>query len=150
MRHADKEKYISELIDMTREGMEVDLPVSDNSMSPFLRDNRDSIYLKKPSEELKRGDMVLFRRSNGKYIMHRISKITEKGYYTVGDAQFFEEGPIKREQICGIVTKVRRKGECISKGDFVWDFYENVWSRIIKLRKPFLKFNWKIASMSIR
>lgn len=86
MRHADKEKYISELIDMTREGIEVDLPVSDNSMSPFLRDNRDSVYLKKPSEELKRGDMVLFRRSNGKYIMHRISKITENGYYTVGDA----------------------------------------------------------------
>ena len=53
----------------------------------------------------------------------------------MGDAQMEIEGPVKREQIFAIVTKARRKGKWIQKGNFWWEFFEHVWIRIIPLRR---------------
>ena len=51
--------------------------------------------------------------------MHRIWKILPEGYYIVGDAQTQIEGPVKREQIFALITKVRRKERWMKPGDFL-------------------------------
>lgn len=113
--------------------------VAGNSMSPFLIHERDSIYFKKPDRELKKGDMVFFQRKNGRYVMHRICKVKPEGYYIVGDAQSEIEGPVGREQIFAIITKVQRKGRWIEPGAFWWEFFEHIWICLIPVRRTLVK-----------
>ena len=134
MREVDTQEYVSVLKELVEEGHHVSLLISGSSMSPFLIHHRDTIYFKKPDRELKVGDMVFYRRGNGKYIMHRIRRIRPEGFYMIGDAQTEIEGPLQREQIFGLITAVERKGKRIQPGDFWWEFFARVWLRIIPLR----------------
>lgn len=135
MREVDAQEYIAVLRELIEEGHQVSLLISGSSMSPFLIHHRDTIYFKKPDRELKVGDMVFYRRGNGKYIMHRICRIRPEGFYMIGDAQWEIEGPLQREQIFGLITAVERKGKLIQPGDFWWEFFAKVWLRIIPLRR---------------
>ena len=59
------------------------LVVTGNSMLPFLVHKRDTVYLTKIKKPLKVGDMVLYQRLNGEYILHRICRIKDKTYCMV-------------------------------------------------------------------
>ena len=135
MREVDAQEYMAVLRELIEEGHQVSLLISGSSMSPFLIHHRDTIYFKKPDRELRVGDMVFYRRGNGKYVMHRIRRIRPEGFYMIGDAQWEIEGPLQREQIFGLITAVERKGKLIQPGDFWWEFFAKVWLRIIPLRR---------------
>ena len=139
MRYVDTSEYVSVLRELVEEGREVSLLVSGSSMSPFLAHQRDYIYLKKPDHDFRKGDMVFYQRKSGQYIMHRIWKVKPDGYYIVGDAQTQIEGPVEREQIFAIITKVQRKGKWIGPGNFWWEFFEKVWIRIVPFRRMFVR-----------
>jgi hypothetical protein len=134
MRELDTQEYVSMLKELVEEGHQVSLLISGSSMLPFLIHHRDTIYFQKPDRELQVGDMVFYRRSNGKYVMHRICRIRPEGFYMIGDGQKEIEGPLNREQIFGLVTAVKRKGKLIQPGNFWWEFFARVWPRIIPLR----------------
>ena len=134
MREVDTQEYVSMLKDLVEEGHQVSLLISGSSMAPFLIHRRDTVYFKKPDRALKEGDIVFYRRANGRYVMHRIRWIRQDGYYMIGDGQTQTEGPLKREQIFGLITAVKRKDKLIRPGDFWWEFFARVWLRIIPLR----------------
>lgn len=134
MKLVDTREYVSVLRELTEQGKEVSMIISGSSMSPFLIHQRDSICFRKPDRPLRRGDMVFFQRDTGQFVMHRIWKVKPDGYYIVGDAQTEIEGPVRRDQIFALITKVRRKGQWIKPGDFWWEFFEKVWIRIIPFR----------------
>lgn len=135
MKKVDTKEYVSMLRELTESGKEVSMLIAGSSMSPFLIHERDSICFKKPDRTLRRGDMVFYQRPGGQYVMHRIYKVSAEGYYIVGDAQQDIEGPVKREQIFALITKVRRKGKWIAPGDFWWEFFEHVWIRMVPVRR---------------
>lgn len=139
MKVVDTREYMSVFRELTEEGKEVSMVIAGNSMSPFLVHGRDSICFKKPERALRKGDMVFYERKNGQFVMHRICKIKNEKYYLVGDAQQNIEGPLKREQIFAIVTRVRRKGKWLKPGDFWWEFFSRVWIRVIPLRYVILR-----------
>ena len=43
-------------------------------MFPLLKDNRDSFKLEKITSKPKKKDIVLYKRDNGQYVLHRIIK----------------------------------------------------------------------------
>ena len=135
MKKVDTKEYVSMLRELTESGKEVSMLIAGSSMSPFLIHERDSICFKKPDRTLRRGDMVFYQRTSGQYVMHRIYKVSAEGYYIVGDAQQDIEGPVKREQIFALITRVRRKGKWIAPGDFWWEFFEHVWIRMVPVRR---------------
>lgn len=110
------------------------LVVTGNSMLPFLVHKRDSVYLTKIKKPLKVGDMVLYQRLNGEYILHRICRITDKTYCMVGDAQTVIEPDITEEQLIAVVCKAQRKGKVQKPGCFWWFFFENIWIHMIPCR----------------
>lgn len=111
MRQIANNVYIPVLKDLVEEGKEVSMMISGSSMNPFLIHQRDYILMKKPEEELKAGDMVFFQRRDEAYVMHRIHHINKEGkLFIIGDAQVDMEGPIDKEQVFAIITKVKRKG----------------------------------------
>lgn len=115
----------------------VPLVISGNSMSPFLIHERDTVFLSKIKAPLKKGDMILYRRDTGAYILHRICKAEGAVFSLVGDAQTLVERGIRRDQVLAIVSAVRRKGKILKPGSFWWDFFEKVWIRLIPFR-PFI------------
>lgn len=139
-RKVDTYAYMETVRELLREGHEVPLIITGNSMSPFLIHERDQILISRVNRPLKKGDMAFFRRKTGQYIMHRIRYIKkgkgegEKEYYFIGDAQTVTEGPIARNQIFGLITAVQRKGKTLKAGDFWWEFFEHVWLHMIPLR----------------
>ena len=135
MKKVDTKEYVSMLRELTESGKEVSMLIAGNSMSPFLIHERDSICFKRPDRTLRRGDMVFYQRTSGQYVMHRIYKVSAEGYYIVGDAQQDIEGPVKREQIFALITRVRRKGNWSAPGDFWWEFFEHVWIRMVPVRR---------------
>jgi len=120
-------------------GAAAPLVISGNSMSPFLVHGRDTVYLTPPPERLKKGDMILYRRENGAYVLHRIQAAEGETFTLIGDGQLELEPGIRYGQVLALVTAVRRKGKLLKKGSFWWDFFEKVWLNMIPLRPAALK-----------
>ena len=138
LRVEEPQVLMPKLLALLEETGSVPLVISGSSMTPFLVHRRDTVYLSKVCRPLKRGDMILFRRDSGDYILHRILR-AEKGVYTlVGDAQNWME-PVREDQVLAIVTAVRRKGKLLTEGSFWWMFFEKIWIRMIPLRYPVMK-----------
>lgn len=115
------------------------LVISGNSMSPFLVHGRDTVYLSRLDRPAKRGDVLLYKRESGAYILHRVYKVEKDSYTMVGDAQTQLEQGIRQDQIIAIMTSALRKGKLQKKGSFWWEFFEKLWIRIIPLRPMLTK-----------
>ena len=134
MNFIDTRTYVSALRELAEQGHEVSMVITGSSMAPFLIHQRDTICFRAPDRPLRRGEMVFFQRDSGQYVMHRICRVESGAFYLVGDGQTDIEGPIRRDQIFGLVTKVERKGRTLVPGDFWWEFFARVWLRLIPLR----------------
>ena len=119
------------------------LIVTGGSMNPFLIQGRDTVYLSRLERPARRGDMLLYQRAGGQYVLHRVWKAEKDGTFTmVGDAQTELEPGIREDQIIAIVTSVVRKGKPMAPGGFWWEFFEKVWIRMVPLRPLF----WRVYS----
>lgn len=130
----EPEQLMEPLLALLEETESVPLVISGSSMTPFLVHGRDTVYLSKVTQPLKRGDMILYRRDSGAYILHRIYRVEQDSYTLVGDAQAWLETGIRPDQVLAVVSAVRRKGKLLKKGSFWWDFFEKVWIRMVPLR----------------
>lgn len=140
MKVTASEVLMEPLLSFLEEAESVPLVISGSSMTPFLAHGRDTVYLSKVTRPLKRGDMILYRRDSGAYILHRILK-SENGVYTlVGDAQNWLEPGIREDQVKALVTAVRRKGKLLKPGSFWWVFFEKIWIRMVPLRPRIVSF----------
>lgn len=135
LRVLPPEILMGPLLELVKEQGEVPLVISGNSMAPFLVHGRDTVYLSAVKSSPKKGDMVLYQRDNGSYILHRVYKVEEGIYSFVGDAQSFIETGIRQDQLRAVVKAVRRKDKLISSGNFWWDFFEKIWINIIPFRR---------------
>lgn len=115
------------------------LVISGSSMAPFLVHGRDTVYLSRLDRDAKKGDVLLYRRNSGAYILHRVFKIENNTYTMVGDAQTELEPGIKQEQIIAVMTSALRKGKLEKPGTFRWDFFEKFWLKIIPFRPLLVK-----------
>ena len=137
----DTEEYIDSLISVLKEGREVPLLVVGHSMEPFLVHERDTVLLSPVDRMLKKGDIALFKRKDGQYILHRRYKIKDNDFYFVGDNQNLcdVEGPIRKEQICALVHRAKRHGTEIYENDFIWRFFKKGWLWTIRWRPSMKK-----------
>lgn len=134
MKMMDTRAYVGMLKELVEQGREVRMVISGSSMAPFLIHGRDSIFFRAPERELRRGDIVFYERPGGQFVVHRICRVHADGYDIIGDAQTEIEHHVQRKQIFARVTKVERKGKILVPGTFWWEFFEQVWIRIIPLR----------------
>lgn len=134
LRIVAPEELMAQLPQMLLEAECVPLVISGNSMAPFLRHCRDTVYLSRVTAPLKRGDMILYRRDCGRYVLHRIYKEKNGTYELVGDGQHSVEPGIRPEQVLAVVCAVRRKGKLLRKGNFCWEFFARVWLFLLPVR----------------
>lgn len=140
----DPEVLMEPLLGLLEETQSVPLVISGGSMTPFLIHRRDTVYLSKVKRPLKKGDMILYRRDSGAYVLHRICAVREGAFDLVGDAQTAIESGIRPDQVLALVTAVRRKGRLLKSGSFWWLFFEKVWIGMIPLRPALMRLYGRI------
>lgn len=118
------------------EGKEVGLTTRGNSMWPLLLSGRDKIFLKR-LDFYKKYDIILYKRDNGSYVLHRIVGVKNGAYILAGDGEFKKEYPIYKNQIVAGAVGGVRKGKPFSCTDFPYRFYSVMWTFLLPVR-PFV------------
>lgn len=112
MEEATIENLLSEY------GQILEVPVG-ISMWPMLKNREDQILIKSVSFPLHVNDVVLFKRENGQYVLHRIIKIRHNDYVIRGDNCLDNEYGITDNQIIGVL-------QGFYKGDHYIDCYKSL------------------------
>ena len=81
-----------------------------DSMFPTIQP-RDLLVIEAVKEPLKVGDVPLYKRDNGQYVLHRIVKKSRGKYITKGDNRTFVEKGIADRHMIGVLTGVIRDGK---------------------------------------
>lgn len=106
-----------------------------NSMLPLIKAGRDSVYIQKVSfEDIKKGDVVLYRNEHHLLVLHRVCKKTPTVFYTVGDHQLLSAGPYDRNRLLGKMVAMERKGKYKDCARTSMRMYSRLWL----LRRVFL------------
>lgn len=121
---------LEQLMPLIREylstGKTVKLSPRGISMLPMIRQNVDSVVLSPVPEKLKKYDLPLYQRDNGKYVLHRIVKVGET-YTCIGDNQFELEHGLRHDQMIAVVTEFYRGEKKHSVAEFSYRLYCRFW-----------------------
>ena len=96
------------------------------SMLPMLRQGKDAVILSPAPEKLKKYDLPLYQRDDGKYVLHRIVGVGEL-YSCVGDNQFAVEKGLRHDQMIAVVTSFSRDGKDHSVNSVGYRVYCRFW-----------------------
>ena len=107
------------------------------SMRPMLRNRRDRVIIRSTEgKRLSKWDLPLYKRQDGKYILHRIIEVRD-GYYVIrGDNTYVKE-KIPDERIVGVMTEFYRGKRHVLASDRGYRRYAAFWQTIYPLRLPF-------------
>lgn len=116
------------------------LPVTGESMWPLLAGGRDMVRLARLDRRAQPGDIVLYQRADGSYILHRVIRLSASGVcLCCGDAQW-EGEQVDEAQIIAYVTAFRRNGHwretALSRP---YRLYEHFWVHTFPARRPLLR-----------
>ena len=106
------------------QGKSIIIPMTGNSMYPFIRGGDKVEIYKADVRGLKLSDIILVRHSDG-YLIRRVYRIDGDDIYVIGDAEAATIGPINKNNIIGRVTTVIRNEKripCLSPGVRVLTF----------------------------
>ena len=129
-----------------REGKTATLLASGHSMVPLLHHGIDSVILGecKDPTKLKRLDVPLYRRPDGKYVLHRIVKVHKDSFDMCGDAQREIERNVPKTAVVAQAVGFIRKGKEFSVKSPKYRLYAFLWCSIIPLRGLAFRLNYKL------
>lgn len=87
-----------------------------DSMFPMIMAEQDKVVIVPPQFPLKKYDVPVYKRF-GHYTMHRIVKVTKKGYVICGDNRTLLEKDITDEDIVGVLAAFYHNGRFIQCTD---------------------------------
>lgn len=126
------------LADCLAQGTDVLIPITGTSMLPLLRAGKDRVLLTAAQgDALRVGDIPLYRRRNGQYVLHRLVAVTPDGYTMLGDNQTVSEPGVQPDQILAVVKGIyrgKRYRPCTHRG---YRLYVSFW-RICRPVRPLL------------
>lgn len=147
---ADERITMEEWERLAKEGIRMPIAVftSGISMWPLLRAHEDYAVMEYSTRELKKGDIVVFHRTDGKEVAHRLCWMDETSLQTIGDNCDAPDAKFPRSSVAGIVTAVCHKGRTIQVDTKFWRLYGlfMIWSNPVrmfirnKLFRPFRRF----------
>ncbi|MBR5529858.1 MAG: S24/S26 family peptidase [Oscillospiraceae bacterium] len=107
-------------------GQRVKFSPRGTSMLPMLRQGVDTVTLSPLPEKLQKYDLPLYRRKDGKYVLHRIVE-TGDTYTCIGDNQFVYEYGLTHEQMIAVVSSFTRGNREYRVGHFGYRLYCRLW-----------------------
>ena len=124
------------LLGLINEGIDVTFTVTGCSMSPLWRNLRDSVVLTGCDPlTLKKGQVPLFKRENGQYVLHRIIRVNKNSYDMLGDNQTEIERGVPKSAVLCVVKGFNRKGKYYSCDSRLYRLYVFAWVNFRHLRR---------------
>lgn len=120
------------------------IPVTGTSMNPLLVQGRDFVFVKKPEFPLEIGDVPLYRRDDGAFVLHRVVGKNEEGYILCGDNQFILERNITDRHVIGVMCSMLRDGKSLDVNDPEYIKYKKKYVKNIKTRYPVRQLKHKL------
>ena len=116
--------------------------ISGTSMWPLLKEGKSQVQLVSGrTKQLKKGDIVLYRRKDGTLVLHRIEKIVKKNTYLVcGDHQWKLEEQIGEDQILAAAQGFFINGRYIDEKTWWYRLYKKFWNGNLTMRRCCLAF----------
>ncbi len=114
------------IIERLRAGQSVRFSPKGISMLPMIRQGIDTVTLSPLPEKIKKYDIPLYKRDNGKYVLHRVIK-TGETYVCIGDNQFLYETGIRRDQLMAVVSAFTRGDKEYSVTHLGYKLYCRFW-----------------------
>lgn len=127
-------------------GKKVKFTVVGNSMHPLFCNQRDNVTVKK-ALKVKKRDIILYRRGDGSYVLHRVVGKGKLGFKLCGDNQIAVEYPVKQEDVVAVVTSFERKGKVYTVKNLLYKIYSFWWCSFIGLRPLGSKIVTKIHKL---
>ena len=107
------------------------------SMRPMLRNRRDRVIIRPTDgKRLSKWDLPLYKRPDGKYILHRIIGVRD-GYYIIRGDNTYAKEKVPDEWIIGVMTEFYRGNRHVLATDRHYRRYAAFWQTIYPLRLPF-------------
>ena len=136
MPMSESESLIREVVES---GGEFRLYPKGTSMLPLIHQGKDSVILTRIKENIKVGDVPLYKRGDGQYVLHRIVRKEKDGTYTMcGDNQTALEKGIKKEQMIAVVSAICHGEKRVDTNKFSYKCYCFLW-RSFFVRKVYFK-----------
>lgn len=130
---------ISEVISS---GGTVRVTAAGSSMHPVIKDGIDTVILCKCTNEIKKDDIVLFQRDNGRLVLHRVINSKGNDLTLRGDNQWITE-TVSADKVIASLDSIERNGRVYSADSFYFKKY--------KVLLPFIRWTRRIInSVKIR
>ena len=127
------------LLDSLACGQEVILPITGTSMTPFLCPDRDCVVLRSVDPaSLRVGDVALYRRLDGQYVLHRMVCRVEQPtltYTMLGDAQWRKEYGVSPACVLAVATAFECKGKRLACDALTYRCRVTVWQWLRPVRR---------------
>lgn len=145
VRFLDTQQYLDAVCELLQQGeTAVAVPVAGGSMIPFLH-HGDTVYLDLPQFPVKPGDILLYTRPNGQYILHRVIQVHDDGSLRMsGDAQTELEYLPGTQCVRACVTSASHKGKKNCPGQLRWWAYSHLWRWLLPYRHRLMRLREKI------
>jgi signal peptidase I len=141
-------EFSSRVLPMLEENIDVALTTTGNSMYPLWKHKRDKVVLTSCDKfSLKKGDIPLYKRVSGQYVLHRIVKVNDDSYDMCGDAQVQIEYNLPKQNIIAVVKSFTRKGKDYSCNYVGFRIYSAVWLWLLPFRRISLKIYKKLSGI---
>lgn len=131
--HLQLHELMPVILERLKEGHHVRFLPRGISMLPMLREGIDSVVLSPIPAKLHKFDLPLYRRDDGKYILHRVVKAGDT-YTCIGDNQFVPEHAVRYDQMIALVTAFYRKDKKYSVNQWNYRVYCYFWHYTRPLR----------------
>ena len=76
------------------------------SMLPTIHEGRDSVSIVRLDGRASLYDILLYKRPNGKFVLHRVIAVGEEDYTLVGDNRLQIEYGVREDWIVGVLSAV--------------------------------------------
>ena len=112
------------------------LVVTGGSMLPMLRPLKDRVLLA-PLDKYAKGDIILYRRENGQYVLHRILRRKDGYLICCGDHQY-EKERVEDSWVLAVVTDFYKQSKQYSVTDKGYRLYKWAWVSLFPIRRVLL------------
>ncbi len=124
----------------------VTIKLDGESMRPLIRKQKDSVTIEHLNRQLKKGDVVLFMRNDGVYVVHRVYKINGEKIATIGDNCVEFDTPVSASSVMGIAVRLERNGKTFNMDSRLFRLYG-----ILRMStRPVRFFLFKLLRLSVK
>jgi hypothetical protein len=110
------------------------------SMQPLLVSGRDKVCIESIKSRPKNKDILLYKRTDGTYILHRVKKVNKNSFTMWGDNHAYLEYGITDSQILGIAVGYYKGEKYIDLNkSFKHSIYKFFWCNSLFIRRVVFK-----------